>query len=302
MKRMVMLALLILSSVLCPALCATARAQRRLSLPAVRPGQVPPDFPSLDPSPDFPLRVHLLTARFGGIGGVYHGYGSGNLVDGNGAQGFDYGFECDVPFVANESPSDVYQARWKGSPYKIEILTAEVGVAQPREHTCTLRVALEQKPFEPANTAALSHGVSSALRKRWQDPDFAYEQPDPDYPIHFHVVDGQRSEDDFADHGWGAANLTDPSGQTGLLGADFTYSCSYGFITNAQLSGFYQARWVTMGSEIEVLLQRPGSDKVDKCQVELSIKPQPYPESRHIAVVKDDTSTRASAMPPAGAP
>jgi hypothetical protein len=261
---------------------------------------VPAEFPALDRDPNFPLRVHLLTARFGGIGGVYHGYGSGNLLGGNGAQGFDYGFECDAPFVANESPSDFYQARWKGSPYKLEILTAEVGVSEPREHTCTLSLAMEQKPFEPANTAVLSHGVSSAMRKRWGNPDFAYELPDPDYPIHFHVVDGLRTEDDFADHGWGAANLSDPLEQTGVLGADFTYSCSYGFITNAQLSGFYQARWVTMGSEIEVLLQRPGSDKVDKCKVQVNIRPQAYPESRNIAGMDDAPSPRASALAPTG--
>jgi hypothetical protein len=300
MKRAALLAFLTLGAVLCSV--SQSDAQRRISLYPLRPGQVPANFPSMEPSPDFPLRVHLLTARFGGSSGVYHGYGSGNLLDANGAQGFDYGFECDVPFVANESSSDFYQARWKGSPYKLEILTAEVGVAQPREHTCILRVAMEQRPFEPLNTATLSHGISSSLRKRWQDPDFTYEQPEPDYPVHFHVVDGQRTEDDFADHGWGAANLSDPTGQTDVMGADFAYTCSYGFITNAQIASFYQARWVNMGSEIEVLLQRPGSDKVEKCRVQLTLKPQPYPESHHIAVDKQATPTHASVQAPSGTP
>jgi hypothetical protein len=286
---------LLLFLVLCPAVLA----QGVLSERPVRPGAVPPYVPAVNPDPNFPLRVHLLTARFGGLANNYHGYGSGNLLGDRAALGFDYGFECDVPFVANQTPDETYQARWTNSQYGLEILMAEVGVAQPREHTCTLRLATKKRPFEPANTAALSHGVSSSLRKRWQDPDFAYEETQLDYPLHFHVVDGQRTEDDAADHGWGTANLSDPSARAPLQGAEFSYNCLYGFLTNSQLTGFYQARWVKPGSELEVLLQRPGSDKVDKCKVEVNLKPQPYPESRHVPLA---TSVSALARPASATP
>jgi hypothetical protein len=281
MKRLALLAFL----VLCPVIQSLSAQQQ----PPARPGAVPPDVPIKAPDPSFPLRVHLLTARFGGLGGVYHGYGSGNLVDARATLGFDYGFECVVPFVANEGPGDTYQARWTDSQYGLEILMAEAGVDQPRAQTCTLHLALKKRPFEPANTAALTHGVSYSLRKRWQDPDFAYEEPQLDYPLHFHVVDGQRTEDDSADHGSGTANLSDPAAQT-QQGAEFSYNCSYGFLTNSQITGFYQGRWVKPGSELEVLLQRPGSDKVDKCTVEVNLRPQTYPESHHIPL-----STQASA-------
>jgi hypothetical protein len=287
MKRLILLTFL----VLCPA-TQSLRAQQQ----PVRPGAVPPDFPVKAPDPNFPLRVHLLTARFGGIGNVYHGYGSGNLAGDRAALGFDYGFECNVPFVPNESPNETYQARWTASQYGIEILMTEAGVEQPREQTCTLRIAIKKRPFDPANTAALSHGVSSSLRKRWQDPDFAYEETQLDYPLHFHVVNGQRMEDGSADHGWGTANLSDPATQANPQGAEFSYNCSYGFLTNSQLTGFYQARWVNSGSELEVLLQRPGSNKVDKCKVEVNLKPQPYPESQHIPV----TTSTAALVRPAG--
>jgi hypothetical protein len=283
MRRVVLLALLAFGPVV-PA--------QVVRLAPVQPGAVPPNVPARDPDPNFPLRVHLLTARFGGIGGRYHGYGSGNLLDASGAAGFDFGFECDVPFVPNQSPEETYQARWARSQYKLEILTAEAGAGQPREHACELRLAFEDQPFEPANTAAMSHGVSSALRRRWQDPDFAFLEPQPDYPLQFHVVEGQRTEDAYEDHGWGTANLSDPGAQ-GVEGAEFTYSCEYGFITNSQLSGFYQGRWVKPGSELEVLLRRPGSDKVDRCTVEVNLKPQPYPQSRHVAVASQAASSAA---------
>lgn len=264
-------------------LCCTSVALRAQQMTPARPGAVPADVPARVADSNFPLRVHLLTAKFGGIDGRYHGYGSGNLVGSGPKLGFDYGFECEVPFVANEGDGDTYQARWTSSQYGVEILVAEAGVQQPREQTCTLRLAVTKQPFEPTNTAALTHGVSYSLRKRWQDPDFAYEEAQLDYPLHFHVVDGQRTEDDAADHGWGTANLSDPAERT-LQGAEFSYNCTYGFLTNTQISGYYQARWVKPGSELEVILQRPGTDKVDKCSVAVTLKAQKYPESHHITV------------------
>jgi hypothetical protein len=237
-----------------------------------------PDVPVTQPDAEYPVRVHLLTARWGGESGRYHGYGSGNLLDDTGEQGFDYGFECSVPFMANKAADETYQAKWKGA-FKLEILTMEIGRQDPKVHGCELRLAMRERPFEPQDTAVLSHGVSSSLRKRWQDPDFAFEAPRQDYPIQFHVIDGQRDEDLAGDHGWGTANLTDaPQGP--LRGAEYRYTCAYGFLLNTQISGFYQGRWITPGYEMEVLLQRPGSNKVDRCKVQVEMKMQAYAENR----------------------
>jgi hypothetical protein len=282
MRRLALLSSLAVLVFLAAAVAAPAQVGP-VRIAPVQPEGMPPNVPVLNPDPNFPLRVHLLTARFGGIGGRYHGYGSGNLLNASGAAGFDFGFECDVPFVPNQSPNETYQARWARSQYKLEILTTETGVGTPREHACELRLAFADQPFQPANTAALTHGVSSSIRRHWQDPDFAFEDPQRDYPLQFHVVDGQRTEDPYQDHGWGTANLAEPGAQN-VQGAEFKYDCSYGFLTNTQLSGFYQGRWIKPGSELEVLLRRPGSEKVDRCTVEVNLRPQPYPESRHIRV------------------
>src|SRR5579863_2131147 len=69
--------------------------------PPPPPTKAMPEIPAATPDADFPLRVYLLVARVGGIAERYHGYGSGNLLDAKGPQGFDYGFECEVPFAAN---------------------------------------------------------------------------------------------------------------------------------------------------------------------------------------------------------
>ena len=253
---------------------------QRLRFPPAPPERVAADGPVQMPDPNFPLRVHLVVARFGGTGGRYHGYGSGNLMEAGAATGFDYGFECSVPFIANQVAEETYQARWTEQPYRLEILTTEIGGNQPREHACTLRLAMRQRPFVRANSVMQTHGVSSSLRVRWEDPEFAYQERDAEYPMQFHVVDAERSEDAYADHGWGTGNLIDPidpGAQSTIEGVEYHYDCARGFLGNLQVEEFYQARWLTPGSKMEVLLARPGTGKVDRCTVEVVQQPQPYP-------------------------
>jgi hypothetical protein len=264
MKRHLLLAVLALA----PCACAQPVAAIALN----------PNVPVAEANPAFPLRVHLFSVRWGGLSYRNHGYGQGNLLSPSSAQGFDFGFECEVPFVPNEAPTDTYQARWKRQPYELEILTAEVGSGHTQ--TCKLDLALEARPFDPSNRAHFDHGVSSSLRVPWQDPDFAYEGHAPDFPVQFHVIDGQRKEDNYGDHGWGTANLFDPAPGTPRQGADFQYDCSHGFITSSQYDGYYPARWLKLGLQLELLLQRPGSDKIDKCTVTVTLHPDPYPERK----------------------
>jgi hypothetical protein len=286
MKRLMLFPLLVLS--------LAVPAQSGLPRRVIRTDKIAPDVPTSAPDPGFPLRVHLLVAKWGGVAGVYHGYGSGNLLDARGVQGFDYAFECREPFVNNETPDETYQARWRRPNSELELLMSEAGT--PNLDTCTLLLALKERPFEPGDMAKMTHGLSSSLRVPWRDPGFAYEPAAPDYPVHFHVLDGARTEDNSADHGWGTANLADPAVPTGLQGAEYTYDCWRGFLTNSQLSGFYQGHWVKPGAELEVLLQRAGSDKVEKCKVRVNLQPQPYPER---AGIRQPPQSPPAQQPPA---
>jgi len=269
-------------------------------LPPVPLSTLPPDIPVLDPDPSFPLRVHLFTARWGGKGSSYHGYGNGNIVDANVTQGFDYAFECGLPFVANESPSENYQARWKHSPFQLEILTGQLGT--DRAHTCNLSLALRARPFDSTNTVSAPRGVPSSLRAHWQPPDSAYEDPAPDYSVQFHVLTGFRSYDSTIDQGWGTANISDPAPQKVLEGADFHYDCPHGFFANSQLTDYFQGHWIKTDKKLEILLQRPGSDKIDRCTVEVALKPQPYPERHPLRQAFTPSAAPVFPSPPSTTP
>jgi hypothetical protein len=293
MTRPILLALLTLAP--------SAHAQfglPRLPNPPVE--SLPPNLPLLEPDPSFPLRFHIVTERWGGKGYRNHGYGSANLTDPaapkSAPRGFDFAFECDVPFAANDDPSVSYQARWKKQPHELEILTVQPGSNQVQ--TCKLALAPELHPFDPANTIRYTHGVSSSLRVRWSNPDFAYEFANPDYPVQFHVLEGQRREGSATDQGWGTANLADPSTQTPLQGADYQYDCDHGFLNNSQRDNYYQGRWIKPDQKLELLLQRAGSDKVDRCTVSVAIHAQSYPERRP-AQPPLPTSTGATLIRPA---
>jgi hypothetical protein len=270
----------------------SAFAQLGVRHSAFQVDALPPAVPAAAPSPEFPLRVQVFQVRWGGLTYRNHGYGTANLLDGTTTQGFDFGFECDRAFVENRGPDETYQARWKKQPYALEILTADLD--GKHQQPCKLQIALERHPFDPGNQVRFIHGVSSSLRVRWSDPDFAYEVRAPDYPVQFHVVDTQRREGPNDDVGWGTANLFDPATNAPRQGASFQYECNYGFMPNSQLQTYYQGHWVEPGSKLEILMQRPGSDKVDKCVLQVSLQPQPYPE-RAMAVP-------ASPASPAGAP
>ena len=87
------------------AACPVMYGQYGIGLAPVRPGAVAPDVPAVNPDPNFPLRVHLLTARYGGIRTAsYHGYGSllAPLADRT-AMGFDWLDSSATPFVPNQS-------------------------------------------------------------------------------------------------------------------------------------------------------------------------------------------------------
>jgi hypothetical protein len=274
MKASPLALILLLAATFAPAPRASAQYGIRRS-PFFQAYTVQPDVPVRDADPAFPLRLHIFQVRWGGRDLRNHGFGSGNLLNAAHLQGFDFAFSCDYPFVENADPADTYQARWKHEPYELEILTAALGTQHTR--TCKLQLAPEARPFDASNVVRYTHGVSSALRIPWRDPDFAYEIPSPDYPVQFHVIDAHRMEENI-DHGFGIANLSDPTPGTTLQGADFQYDCVWGFLHNSQPLAYYQGHWIKPGQKLELLLQRAGSDKVDKCQITVSLHPQPYPE------------------------
>ncbi len=265
-----------LLSTLCFATVALCQ-MRRDPAPPPPTGALNPDIAVTAPDPAFPLRVHLFDVRWGGLGYRNHGYGTGNLLTPAGVQGFDFAFECDAPFQPNADPAEMYQARWKKSPNQLEILTGEVGGKYT--HICKLNLALEAQPFTESNRVRFVHGVSASFRKPWTDPGFAYEGPAPDYPLHFHVVDGQRQEDASGNHGTGTANLATPEPAPTVQGAEYQYDCERGFITNSQLDTYYPARWKHPGQTLELLLQRPGSNTVDHCIVTVVLRPEAFPQA-----------------------
>ncbi len=135
-----------------------------------------------------------------------------------------------MPFVPNQSPNETYQARWTRSQYGLEILMAEVGVQQPREHHCTLRLAIRKLPSSRPIRRHCRMGFRRACGSAGRIPT----------PRSRSSADGlsrctsmwwmaQRTEDGAADHGWGTANL--PVRERRCRGREYSYDCSCGSVT-----------------------------------------------------------------------
>jgi len=106
-------------------------------------------------------------------------------------------------------------------------------------------------------------------------PGVAATTPNPAYPLRLRILGAQRVNDSYGVHGFGRADLI----QEPIHGLDYTYECNYGFLHNASSDDYYEGRWKKPGSEIEILVQRIGSDRVDKCDLKVTMKPTAY--SKH---------------------
>jgi hypothetical protein len=253
----------------------------------------PQDVPLADPTPEFPLHVHLFSARYGtdtirqwrspqaqmrgGPGylqptGSFHGYGTGNLL-GADPRGFDYSFDCSKPFAENVQPQDFYQARWKKQDQRLEILMQRIG--SDHADICELKVALKPRPFLDGDPPPAGSGSSLSASNLWEDPDVAFTEPDPDYPVHLHVITNRRGYDRAGSSGYGTADIVGaPSAAP--QGLDYTFTCPRGFLANSQRDEFFEGRWIKPGLRMEILTQRLGTDKVDRCQINVTMKTAPY--------------------------
>lgn len=228
-----------------------------------------PNVPATASNPDFPLRVHISGVRWGGRVGYYRGFGSANLTSPV-TRGFDFSFLCGSAFLNNEAPDATYQARWKRPDQQIEILTAPV--ASNHEEGCTLEVAMKPQPFTPADAAGLTDQGLILVTPFWEAPEVPVAGPDPDFPLQLHVITGSRLYDQFGAHGYGYANLLGSPPQ----GVDYSYNCNMGFRANTREQDFYLARWVRPNEELEVLMQRAGGDKPERCKVKVNLQTKAY--------------------------
>ena len=260
-------------------------------------GTAPPDVPLADPTPDFPLHVHLISARFGadtvreyrslqgemrgGPGylqatGSYHGFGAGNLL-GDTPRGFDYAFDCGAAFVENRQAQDFYQARWKKQDERLEILMQRIG--SDHYDICELKLAMKPHPFSDGEASTLRNNSRVPSTALWEDPEVAFTDPDPDYPVHLHVLTTYRRYGTGRTEGYGSANILGDNPQ----GLDYSYSCAHGFLANTQADESFQGPWVKPGQRLEILLQRIGSDRVDRCELKVTVKIAPYPAPHIVA-------------------
>lgn len=98
--------------------------------------------------------------------------------------------------------------------------------------------------------------------------------------------------------GYGRADLLGATPQ----GVDYTFSCSEPFLHNVGKAEFYQARWKKPDQKLEILMQKVGSDHLQKCELKTSVKPEPYGKYGPAAAVPPSASAPAASAPAASGP
>ena len=115
--------------------------------------------------------------------------------------------------------------------------------------------------------------TSSAFAQSFHEPpDVPATRPAADFPLHVHifVVHWNRINGYYEGYGRGDLLVASPQG------VDYTFSCAQPFLHNAGKAEYYQGRWKKENQRLEILMQKVGSDKEQKCELKTSVKPQPY--------------------------
>jgi hypothetical protein len=102
-------------------------------------------------------------------------------------------------------------------------------------------------------------------------PDGPAMSPHPDYPLHVQILLTKANGNRDGFNGFGRGNLLNPT----LKGFDFTYDCGEAFLNNGPTES-YQAKWKKPDRQLEILMQRIGSDHLDRCQLNIAYKAEPY--------------------------
>jgi len=118
----------------------------------------------------------------------------------------------------------------------------------------------------------LAFAGSLCAQRYTAPPDVPATAPNPDFPLHLRILRNRWNYVGGAYEGFGRADLLGDK-PTGL---DYTFACGEPFLHNAQPSEFYQARWKKQDQKLEILMQKVGSDHLQKCELKVTLKPEPY--------------------------
>lgn len=114
--------------------------------------------------------------------------------------------------------------------------------------------------------------LSAAAQRYVEPPDVPATSPASDFPVHIRILGVHWNHVNGGYEGYGRADLLGPP----IQGVDYTFSCSEPFLHNVHNTEFYQARWKKQDQKLEILMQKVGTDHLQRCELKVSVKPEPY--------------------------
>jgi hypothetical protein len=114
--------------------------------------------------------------------------------------------------------------------------------------------------------------VSATAQSYIAPPDVPATAPSGDFPIHIRILGVRWNHVNGSYQGYGRADLLGPT----IEGVDYTFSCSEPFLHNVHPTEFYQARWKKPNQKLEILMQKVGSDHLQRCELKTTVKPEAY--------------------------
>jgi len=119
-----------------------------------------------------------------------------------------------------------------------------------------------------------------------------------DFPVHVRILQAHWNFSYGNYIGWGRADILGPDAR----GFDFTYDCSAPFMFNEMKGEFYEARWKKPDQQLDLLVQKMGSDRISKCTLKTTVKSARYQDSSATWTDTAPAAPAQTAVPPAAVP
>jgi len=110
------------------------------------------------------------------------------------------------------------------------------------------------------------------LGQQIEPPNVPATQRASDYPVQVRIIETHWNKIPGAYGGYGRADIVGAD----VRGLDFTFECPEPFMWNTLHGEYYQARWKKQDLQLELLVQRVGSDHLGRCTLKTTLKAAAY--------------------------
>lgn len=235
---------------------------------------------------DYPLHVQLLESTWTNIGyGMAHGYGRGNIIDGESTRGFDFTYNCSSTYNTTTG-NGAYLGRWKKEELRLIVQGQQIG--GQRRSECEMKTTLQRDIYIQKNGQLFL--ISQEQFKNAKENLRPADKDATHYPVKISILSADWQSANLGSVGSGKGNIIDGDNVEGF---NFASTCAVTFQAGP---GVYAAKWKEEKSKLTLLAKAIGENQFYTCDLKLDLIAGAYLKNNNTGVVNQVTHDQFNAL------